>query len=87
MNFDVAFDLQRQTQGQRTGYRVMSRNYVSTCTKIVSSVRQRLWAADTTIIFDLAFDLQNQTGVQGTGHGLSSQIYVSTSTKLVSSDG
>ena len=28
MTFDLAFDLQGENQGQRTGYRITTRNYV-----------------------------------------------------------
>ena len=37
MSFDLAFDLQRQIQGQRTVYRISSQNDGSTRTKMIAN--------------------------------------------------
>ena len=58
MNFDLAFDLQVQIQDQWTVYRISFRNYVRSCTKIVSNDIYPPSAASTTMTFDLAFDLE-----------------------------
>ena len=58
MAFDLAFDLRGQIQGQGTGYRISSSNYVSTRNIMIANDSWLNWADYTTMTFGLAFDLQ-----------------------------
>ena len=71
MTLDLAFDLEGQFPGQVTGCRILSRNYVSMCTKMVQSNSQPPCAAYTAMTLDLAFDLQGPMPVNIL-HGLDS---------------
>ena len=58
MTFALANDLGGQIQGQKTGYQISSRNYVSTRTKVIVSNHKVPWANYTPMTYGLAFDLE-----------------------------
>ena len=87
MAFDMTFDLPGHIQGQRTGYRISSQNYVSTLTKMVSKDSYPPSAAYMTMAFDLTFGLPDKIQGQRTEYRKASRNFVSTYTKMVSNDG
>ena len=87
MAFDMTFDLPGHIQGQMTGYRISSQNYVSTLTKMVLKDNYHPSAAYMNMAFDLTFGLPDKIKGQRTEYRKAFRNFVRTYTKMVSNDG
>ena len=58
MTVILIFYLEDEIKGQKTGYQISSRNYISTPTKMIANDIYLLWKNYTTMTYGLAFDLE-----------------------------
>ena len=85
MIYDLTFNIHGQIQGLRTWYRLSSRNYVCTCSKMTSNDILPLWGSYTTkTFFALAFVVQGQNQGERTGYRIPIRNYVNRCTKIAS---